>query len=41
MGKINFIKPQIEIMTLEQNDIIVTSFNDNIGIPLPDEEWEE
>lgn len=39
MESINFIKPQIEIVTLEQNDIIVTSFKDDIGIELPDEEW--
>ena len=37
MEKQIFIKPQIEIIALLNNDIIVTSN----GIPLPDEEWEE
>ncbi len=31
----------MEIVSLELNDVIVTSFNSEIGIPLPDEEWEE
>ena len=32
-----FIKPQINIVPLDENDIIVTSN----GIPLPDVEWDE
>ena len=32
-----FIKPQVEIVILSNNDIIVTS----IGIGLPDDEWTE
>ena len=32
-----FIKPQIDIVALDENDIIVTSN----GIPLPDVDWDE
>lgn len=35
-----FIKPSIEIISLNDNDIIVTSFGEN-GFPLEDEEWGE
>lgn len=35
MEKQSFIKPEIEIVSLDENDIIVTS-----GIELPDDEWE-
>lgn len=35
-----FTKPTIEIVSLIDNDIIVTSFGDN-GYPLEGEEWEE
>lgn len=37
MNKEKFAIPQIEIISIEENDIIVTSE----GIPLPDEWWEE
>lgn len=37
MKKQVFTKPQIEIVALQNNDIIVTSN----GIPLPDTEWFE
>lgn len=37
MEKNKFIKPQIEITALDENDIIVTS----PGIPLPDDWWDE
>lgn len=43
----NFIKSEIEIVDLSENDIIVTSPTDSTiptiptipGIPLPDDEW--
>ena len=37
MEQQKFIKPQIEITVLDQNDIIVTSN----GIETPDEWWDE
>lgn len=37
MNKEKFAISQIEIISIEENDIIVTS----VGIPLPDEWWEE
>lgn len=37
MNKEKFEISQIEIVTIDENDIIVTS----VGIPLPDDEWEE
>lgn len=37
MNKEKFATSQIEIVTIDENDIIVTS----VGIPLPDDEWEE
>lgn len=37
MKKQSFKKPEIEIVALCENDIIVTS----PGIPLPDEWWDE
>lgn len=36
-----FIKPSIEIVSLNDNDIIVTSFSGGNGFPLEDEEWGE
>ncbi len=33
-----FIKPSIEIISLNDNDVIVTSLPEN-GFPLEDEEW--
>lgn len=36
----NFIKAHIEVFNLSENDIIVTS-DYELGIPLPDEDWDE